>query len=339
MKKIHGLAVVLILFFSVIIITGCSSSNGGSGDTSSKNQGNQTEKDDSEGSYPVTVNNAGRDLTFEQSPERAVALYQQEAELFAALDLEDKLAGYSIVTENTPPEYEKKLKDVPILAENGYPSKEVLLEADPDFVIGSERSFNENGVGTVEEMEKLGINAYVTESEKPETVENMVYKEIEEVAQIFGVEERGETLIQSMQEEIDDITDQIGDVDEPVKVLLMSGGDSGSAQVSGGIALDNYLIELAGGENIFADEDEYLFDASWEEVVDRDPDVIVTSYCCGTLPEDLEEVVSNNPSLEDVTAVKNNNYISAQVEDTTGNVRVTQGLRILAEGFYPEKFK
>lgn len=342
MKKLHGLAVILVLFFSAILIAGCGSSSDGNGDTSSKDQGNETDNQkekEAEGSYPVTIHNADRDVTFEEPPERAVALYQQEAELFAALDLEDKLVGYSIVTENTPPEYEKKLKDVPILAEDGYPSKEVLLNADPDFLIGSERTFTENGVGTVEEMDKLGINAYVTESEKPETVENMVYKEIEEVAQIFGVEERGETLIQSMQEEIDDITDQVGDVDEPVKVLLMSGGDSGSAQVSGGISLDNNLIELAGGENIFADEDEYLFDTSWEEVVDRDPDVIVMSYCCGTEPEDLEKVVSNNASLQDVTAVKNNNYIAAQVEDTTGNVRVTHGLKILAEGFYPEKFK
>src|SRR5699024_5185613 len=77
-------------------------------------------------------------------------------------------------------------------------------------------------------------------------------------------------------------------VDEPVKVLLMSGGESGSAQVAGGNSLDSHLIELAGGENIFADEEEYLLEVSWEEIVERDPDVIVTSYCCGTGPEDLE---------------------------------------------------
>lgn len=334
MKKTHSLAAVLLLFLIATIGSGCSSSSNNAGETSSNNHKNKAEK-----SSPVTVDNADRELTFEEPPERVVALYQQEAELMAALDIEDKLAGYSIVTENTPPEYEEKLKDIPVLAEDDYPSKEVLLEADPDFVIGSERSFNKNGVGTVEELSNLGIDAYVTESEKPETIENMVYKEIGEIAQIFGIKERGEKLIQEMQEEIDDITDQIGDVDEPVKVLLMSGGESGSAQVSGGLSLDNQLIELAGGENVFGDEDEYLLEVSWEEVVDRDPDVIVTSYCCGTSPDDLEKVISNNPSLEDVTAVKNNNYIPAQVEDTTGNVRVIQGLEILAKGFYPERFQ
>jgi len=43
--------------------------------------------------------------------------------------------------------------------------------------------------------------------------------------------------------------------------------------------------------------------------------------------------------MKDVKAVKENNYVATQVEDTTGNVRVTQGLEKLAKGFYPEKFE
>src|SRR5699024_462606 len=68
-----------------------------------------------------------------------------------------KLVGYSMIIKNTPAEYKEKLQDVPILSENSYPSKEVLLEADPEIIIGSERSFNENGVGTIEELNDLGL--------------------------------------------------------------------------------------------------------------------------------------------------------------------------------------
>src|SRR5699024_12352107 len=99
---------------------------------------------------------------------------------------------YCMIIQNTTDEYNEKVQYVPILSEDSYTSKEVLLEADPEIIIGSERSFNENGVGTIEELNDLGIDAYVTESEKPETVENMVYKEIEEISQIFGVEDRGD---------------------------------------------------------------------------------------------------------------------------------------------------
>src|SRR5699024_2866761 len=78
-----------------------------------------------------------------------------------------------------------QIDDMEILSEDDYPSKEVMLEKDPDFVIGSERTFNDNGVGSIDELDELGIDAYATESEKPETIDNMVYKQIEEIAEIF----------------------------------------------------------------------------------------------------------------------------------------------------------
>lgn len=335
MKKRWNITILITLSLLLSLVAACGTSDEGEDTT---HQENETDNLPDEG-FPVTINNADRDITFDAPPERVVALYQQEAELMAALDLEDKLVGYSIVSDNTPEEYEEKLEDIPILGENSYPSKEVLLEAEPDFAIGSERTFMDNGVGTVEELERLGITAYVTESEKPETIENMVYKQIKETARIFGVEDRGEQLIQKMNEEIDELVEGVGVVDEPLKVFYMSGADAGSVQTTGGISLDNYLIELAGGENIFKDEEEYLFEVSWEEVIDRNPDVILMSYCCGTKPEDLEGAVENNDALKDITAVKNSNYIAVQVEDMTGNVRVIQGLETLIKGFYPDQIK
>lgn len=333
MKKRYGMAIILLFFLSAAIVTGCRSASDKTNETKNA-QGNE-----SKDNQPVTLENADRELTFKKPPERAVALYQQDAELMVALGLENKLVGYSTVIENTPAKYQKKLKDIPVLAKKGYPSKEVLLEADPDLLIGSVRSFSDDGVGTVEEYEDLGIISYVTKYEEPETIDNQVYKEIIEISRIFGVEDRGKKLIQSMQKEMDDIKDQVGEVKKPLKVFLISGGQSGSAQTTGGTSLDNELIERAGGENIFSDVDKYIFDVSWEEVIDRDPDVIVTSYCCGTDPDDLKKMISNNPTLDDVTAVKNKNYVAAQVEDTTGTVRIPKGLKTLAKGFYPDRFK
>lgn len=334
MKRTYRFTLLLMLLVVAAFTVGCS---GEKADIEKDEE--STTEDSSDEHFPVTIDNANRELTFDKAPERVIGLYQQEAELFAALDLEDKLVGFSMVSDSTPEDLKEKLADVPVLAENGYPSKEVLLEKDPDFIVGSERTFTDNGAGTIEEFDELDIAAYVSESEKPETIENMVYKQVEETAEIFGVEERGEKLIESMQADMDEITEKVKDVDEPVKVLLMSAGESGSAQVSGGASLDSHLIELAGGENVFADENEYLLEASWEEIIDRNPDVIVTSFCCGTKPEDLEKIISENSSMQDVTAVKEGNYVAVPVEDTTGNVRVVQGLERLAESFYPELFE
>src|SRR5699024_2127310 len=159
--------IMLLITVSMIVIAGCSTMN-----NQEKNTVENSEKtNESNSSYPVTIENAGQSLTFEKAPERVYGAYQQEAELLAEVDLQDKLIGYLMINKKTTTEYNDKLQDVPILSENSYTSKEAQLEAEHKIIIGPKRSFNKNGVGTIEELNDLGIDAYVTESEKPETVE------------------------------------------------------------------------------------------------------------------------------------------------------------------------
>src|SRR5699024_10984438 len=153
MKKSLSL-IMLLITVSMIVIAGCSTMN-----NQEKNTVENSEKtNESNSSYPVTIENAGQSLTFEKAPERVYGAYQQEAELQDELKLQDRFVCYSMIIKNTPTECKEKLQDVPILSENSYPSKEVLLEADPEIIIGSERSFNENGVGMIEELNDLGID-------------------------------------------------------------------------------------------------------------------------------------------------------------------------------------
>lgn len=341
MKQRNRFVIMLILMMSAVIITSCNSTSNNGEKTSSNNKPDETENtgdNDTEGSFPVTVENVERALTFEAAPKRTVALLQQDAELMLALGLEEELVGYSLVSEGTPAEYEEKLAAIPVLAEN-IPSKEVILETDPDFVIGTEVDFSENGVGTIDELANLGITSYMTKFESPETVENQVYKEIEDLALIFGVEERGKELIQSMQKEMDTIIEKVGKVDEPLKVFYMNGGEAGSAETTGGDSLQSSLIEQAGGENIFSDLKGYRVEVSWEEVIERDPDIIVLSYCCGTGPDTQKDIITSNSALEDIKAVQNERYVAVEVEDLVGTVRIPRGLETLTKGFYPERFE
>lgn len=334
MKKRYGLAVILMLILTAAIITGCSPSNEKTENTGPKKQNESVSK----AYQPVTVENADRRLTFQKPPKRAVALLQQDAELMLTLGLKDELVGYSLVSEETPPKLKKQLKDIPILAK-GSPSKEVLLNTNPDFVIGTQVDFGKDGAGTLDGLKNMGITPYVTKLENPETVDNQVYKEINDLARIFGVKHRGEELVQSMKDKVKTIKHQVGTVKKPLKVFYMSGGKGGAAQTTGGDSLETNLIESAGGENIFSDLKGSRIEVSWEKVIERNPDVIVMSYCCGTGPGDLKDVISKHPSLESIKAVQNKRYVTVAMEDVTGTVRIPKGLETLAKGFYPERFK
>ncbi|HLQ85052.1 MAG TPA: ABC transporter substrate-binding protein [Salinisphaeraceae bacterium] len=285
----------------------------------------------------VTISNAGRTLVFDEPPARVVTLMQQDAELLLALGLGDRLVGYALVTAETPPTYARQLRDVPILAQLT-PSKEAILAVEPDFIIGSQRSFLDNAAGTRARLAALGIQTYVTKARQPATLDNQVYWQIRDLARIFGVEQRGEQLIRSMRARISAISARVRDIEEPVKVFYMVGGQGGTVQTAAGDSLDSRLIELAGGRNIFAELDGYLAQVSWEAIIARNPDVIVLSYCCGGSPQALRKILADKPALQAVTAVREQRYVAVEVEQTTGSMRIPSGLARLARGFYPERF-
>lgn len=289
-------------------------------------------------SYPLTLKNAGQEITFKKPPERVITLMQQDAEVLVALGLKDKLVGYALVTEETPARYKRELAGIRILATNT-PSKENIFQVNPDFIISSEQSFISNTLGSRQKLNQLGVNTYVTKNKHPATLDNQVYQQIRDMAHIFNVEKKGQKVIDSIQQEINCIKAQIGEIKDSVKVAYLAGGKGGTVQVAGANSLDSYLMNLAGGKNVFKELKGYLVQVSWEEIVARNPDVIVISYCCGTGPEDLRHVLKNKTALQEVSAIKHHRLVPVQVEETTGSMRIPIGFKKLAQGFYPERFQ
>ena len=80
---------------------------------------------------------------------------QPATEIMLALGLQDRMVGTAYLDDEVLPEYAAYAR-VPVLAKE-YPSKEKLLEAEPDFVYTSFNSaFSDEGAGDRAAWEKLG---------------------------------------------------------------------------------------------------------------------------------------------------------------------------------------
>jgi iron complex transport system substrate-binding protein len=328
---------LLSVIMAIAILAACGQSANKTETMSPEGPKNEAEK--TETYEPVTLENAGRTITFTEPPQRAVAIYQEYAELAVELGIEDRFVGYGYTRDNTTPEFAEKLKNIPALAKLA-PSKEVFLEANPDLFIAWESDLSGMGFESPSDLEKLGINTYILAGgEKPQTMENMAYKEIHEISRIFGVKEKGDELIQSIKNRIDDVQEKIEDIEKPLKVFYMRGGEEGSARTAGGDTLQSHVVSLAGGENIFSELTGTVVEVSWEEVIDRDPDVIVFSYCCGNTPESLMETISQKPSLQDIKAVQNEHYVFVGLEEVYATIWIPSGVEKMAKGFYPDRFE
>ena len=82
------------------------------------------------------------------------------------------------------------------------------------------------------------------------------------------------------------------------------------------------IIKLAGGNNIFSDSKQPYIDATWESVVEKNPQVIVvTDYLSGPPVQEKINFLKNHPALKNVDAIKNNRIYVIGLADISPGVR------------------
>lgn len=336
----------LLLFVVTLAITGCAGNgqNEGKPGTGSVPEVTQTPDQDQAGAGndrteengPVVIRNQDMEMTFAETPTRAVSLNQHVTEIMLALGLEESMVGTAYLDDRILPEFQEQYDNIPVLSDK-YPSKEVFLNADPDFAYaGWNSAFAENSLGLREELAELGILTYVQESSnKPGATLEDVYQDILNIGRIFRVEEKAEALVDEMRNELAQIQESIGDVTEPLQIFVYDSGEDKALT-----AANTYLTSLinsVGGKNIFDDVDKGWTEVSWEEVVSRNPDVILLVDYGNTTVEAKQEMLLSNVSLSDVTAIVQERFIIMPLSAAAEGIRAPIALRTLAEGLYPNK--
>jgi iron complex transport system substrate-binding protein len=320
------------LFLFLFIMTACNQTS-----APSEQKAETAEAPDSETKKLVTIENMGRTITFERAPKRAVSLNQHATEIMLALGLEDSMAGTAFLDDEILPQYQEAYEKVSVLSDK-YPSQEVFLGAEPDFAYaGWESAFSEKALGTVEQLEEAGIKSYLQQSSNMNgpTMDD-VFEDILNIGRIFRVEDRAEDLVKTMKKDMNAVHEKVKDAEDPVNVFVYDSGEKEPFT-----AAQNYLneiITLAGGSNIFDDIEKGWATASWEEVVNRNPEIIVIIDYGDTTADKKKEFLLNHPALRDVEAVKQKRFVVLPLSAGAEGIRGPIAIETLAKAFYPEKF-
>ena len=321
---------LLIATLALSTITACAPQDSVQQDTiqaSSEVTSENTER------YPVTVNNYGREVTITQKPTKVLTLGPNCTELFVALGLEDYVIGRSLVNHSRSPldEYADAVNAIPEL-NHASATRESILTSDADFIYTLDWEIGDAGCN-IEEVGTYGMNVYVNSAT---TIEQQ-YQEILDIGKIFDAEDKAKAFVTDQQSRIAAVQDIIKD-EEPVKVLVYDSGTNGVFTCSG-INFESQLIELAGGENLFADlTDKQWITVSYEEVLTRNPDVIlIHDYDSPSIEKKIEEIKSN-PTLSQLDCVKNERFAVITLESVLPGNRMAYAVESMAADFYPEVF-
>lgn len=124
------------------------------------------------------------------------------------------------------------------------------------------------------------------------------------------------------------------------KITALSGESDEKIWVAGGMGLANNILKTAGGENVFSDIDKQFASTTYEEVINRNPEVIVVVRNSGDEKggEVSIEHLKNRPELSDVNAIKNNRFIVVTLNSIFPGIQNVYSLETIAKNLHPDAF-
>lgn len=290
---------------------------------------------------PIVVTSCNRQVTFDAPPQAAVSNDVNLTEMMLVLGLQDHMVGYTGISgwKTLDPVVREGVAELPELTDR-YPTKEVLIGADADFLFaGWNYGLKVGGEVTPATLEPFGIKVYeLTEScihimdKAPASMENM-YNDIRNLGAIFGVSERAEALISGWQDELAAFTETLPADADPVRVFVYDSGED-SPLTAARYAMPNAMIEAAGGINIMNDVQKSWAKVDWEPVVERNPEIIVIINYGDVTAEEKRQFMLSNPAFSDMDAVKNDRFVVLEYVEATPGPRNIAAVQKLAAAFW-----
>lgn len=348
MKK-RLLAILMAAAMSLSLLAGCGSTStdkGSSDDVSSPASIAEEQSESLRTEYPLTVDayNAEGEVvsvTFEKAPERITSTQLSITELLLKLGLKDKIVGIMDNDNAVAADLQAELDDLTSLGYKSTISKEAILAADPDIVMGKATlMFTENAIGTVEDYMDLGINVYTLLSSVDvinQSLDNIL-KDIRTIGKIFDVQEAANAYADSLEEQLNAALEKVSAQTEgkdEMKVLLMAGFQDGTFAAFSS-TMHSVMLKEVNAVNVLEKGGNGL---TMENLIALNPDAIIyiTADRFAEADVDAVERLLAEESIQDVPAIADQKILKIGYDDIMDyGARIISTVEVLADFLYGE---
>ena len=303
-KRIVSLLLALAMIFA---LAGCTSSEPA--------QPAEPSEPEASGSAITVTDMTGREITLDEPATRVVALSAADCEFLYAVGAGDTLVGRGEYCD-----YPAEILDVPSV-QSGYDTNiEQIIALEPQVLLMSTMAQTEEQVAALEDA---GIKVVVSDAQDIEGV----YTALEMIGTLMGKEKEAEEVITTMQLQFHELSESASGQGKTV-YFEVSPLEYGLWTAGKGTFM-NEIAEMLGMKNVFDDVDGWA-EISEEQVLERNPDYIVTiTMYFGEGPTPEEEIMAR-PGWENVTAVQNGTILNLQNNELSRPTpRLTNGAMLL----------
>jgi iron complex transport system substrate-binding protein len=261
----------------------------------------------------------GRLVAINGTSQRIVSLAPSNTEILFALGLGDKVVGVTDYCDY-PPEALNKTK----VGEYATPNIEKIVALNPDLILAGYG----NPIEVVYTLAGLGLTVFGIKTTDLDDLLN----DIRRVGEITDKEVEAQALTSAMANRIQAVTNQTAELEQRPRVFYIVWGGEGSALwTAGSGTFIHELIEKAGGVNICQNITGYTT-ISIEDVLARDPEIIITSELSYDWALNATELASTNASQSGRIYTCDDNLVQRP------GPRLVEGLEWFAHYIQPDIF-
>lgn len=296
--------------------------------------------------YPVTIENYNtqgepEQMTYTKPPERVVAVWQNSLETLLALGVGDRIIAGNGVPDKKffRKEYQEQYNKIPYTGLQLL-DLETTMMLKPDLIVGWHSTFAPKVLRPTDFWHKRGVNTFIARSSiitnKKRTLENE-YKDILDLGKIFDKNERAQQLVADMQHEMQFATSQTASFQKRPRALVIEFMGK-EVRVYGERSLAGDIVHELHGE-LLAAKDRSI---GIEQVMELDPDVIFVVVIESHYghEQDMVDRVTKHKALKNLRCVKEGRVLPLPLYAVySSGVRTYDGIKIIANGLYPELYK
>jgi iron complex transport system substrate-binding protein len=257
-------------------------------------------------------------------PERIVCLTEETTETLYLLGEERRIVGISGYTVRPPRARQEKPRISSFLSAK----TDRILELKPDLVLG----FSDLQADIARDLARAGLNIMIFNQRSVDEILSMILA----LSSLVGATEKGSLLVRHLEQALDEIREKAKAFPRRPRVYF----EEWDEPMISGIRWVSELVEIAGGEDVFAEKSHsqsatgrIISDS--RTVVERNPEVILGSWCGKKF---RPERVAARPGWQAIAAVKANQLFEVKSADILqpGPAALTDGVRRIhsvLEGF------
>jgi iron complex transport system substrate-binding protein len=292
--------------------------------------------------FPMTIENCGQRIAIAAPPKRVLLIGNHPLSLLptSAFDRVVAVAGDPAV-ELYDEDLRQRVEKIPTIGSGTLDggtevTLEQVLAESPDLVIG----LPYQGAVTREALAGAGIPVIELPAfcaDKSQALTNAdfedVYTQVELYGRLFGAEDEAGRTVAELRRRVGAVQDTARDLSARTAAVLFVTPGSPVVYAYAGSSMFDRQLDTLGLTNLFGDVNQRVFEVNLEEVIGKDPDVVILAHSSSE-PERIKKEFLDIRGIDRVRAVRHDEILVMRWEYAEPPTPLSvQGLETIAKKF------